>query len=113
MTAKIVIASAKRLIAVRQPWRKRYKIAEIRVPAWPIPTHHTKLTIAQPQPTGLLSPHNPIPSQTRYPIAPKRAMSNRFASPKAIYHSGGVGEIGRASCREGESVCEVEDASKK
>ena len=27
-------------------------MAEISVPAWPIPIHHTKLTIAKPQPIG-------------------------------------------------------------
>ena len=30
-------------------------------PAWPIPSQNTKLTMAQPQPTGLLLPHRPMP----------------------------------------------------
>jgi len=34
-------------------------MAEINVPAWPIPIHHTKLTIAKPQPTGMLIPQIP------------------------------------------------------
>src|SRR4051794_32071983 len=38
-TAKIVIASAKRLIDVRHCWRSRSNTAEINVPAWPMPTH--------------------------------------------------------------------------
>ena len=52
MTAKIVIASANRLIAVRQFCRSRNRIALISVPAWPIPTQKTKLTMGKPQATG-------------------------------------------------------------
>src|SRR5271165_7348143 len=36
-TANSVIASAKRLMEFRQDCRSRSRIAEIRVPAWPIP----------------------------------------------------------------------------
>ena len=61
MTAKMVIASAKRLIDVRQPCFSRSRIAEISVPAWPIPIHQTKLMIAKPQPTGMLMPQMPVP----------------------------------------------------
>ena len=31
------------------------------VPAWPIPIHQTKLTIANPQATGMLTPQMPTP----------------------------------------------------
>ena len=48
-TAKIVMASAKRLIEFRQFCRSSSRIAEISVPACPIPIHHTKLMIAKPQ----------------------------------------------------------------
>jgi hypothetical protein len=61
ITAKIVIASAKRLIEVRQFCRNRKRIAEISVPAWPMPTQNTKLTMSKPQPTGLLLPQTPTP----------------------------------------------------
>ncbi len=61
MTAKIVIASAKRLIDMRHFCRKSSRIAEMSVPAWPIPIHQTKLTIAKPQPTGMLTPQMPVP----------------------------------------------------
>ena len=54
MTAKIVIASAKRLIAVRHFWRNRNRIAVISVPAWPIPIQKTKLVMSQAQPTGMV-----------------------------------------------------------
>src|SRR3954470_19329812 len=51
-TAKIVIASAARLIDVRHFWRSRHRMAEIRVPAWPIPIQKTKLTMSHAQLTG-------------------------------------------------------------
>ena len=47
-TAKSVIASANRLIDVRHSWCSSSRIAEISVPAWPMPIHQTKLTIAKP-----------------------------------------------------------------
>ena len=61
MTAKIVMPSAKRLIDVRQPCLSSSRIAEISVPAWPMPIHQTKLMIAKPQPTGWLTPQIPVP----------------------------------------------------
>ena len=60
-TANSVIASAKRLIDVRHSWRSSSRIAEISVPAWPIPIHQTKLMIAKPQATGMLTPQMPTP----------------------------------------------------
>ena len=52
MTAKMVIASAARLIEVRHFWRKRKRIAEMSVPACPIPTQNTKFVMSHAQPTG-------------------------------------------------------------
>ena len=52
MTAKSVIASAARLIDVRHFWRVRKRIAEISVPAWPIPIQNTKLVMSHAQPSG-------------------------------------------------------------
>ena len=60
-TAKSVIASANRLIDVRQSCLRSSRIAEISVPAWPMPIHQTKLMIAKPQPTGTLTPQMPVP----------------------------------------------------
>ncbi len=60
-TAKIVMASAKRLMELRHSWRKSSRMAEISVPAWPIPIHHTKLVMAKPQPTGIMMPQIPTP----------------------------------------------------
>ena len=61
-TAKSVIASANRLMLVRHFWCISSRIAEISVPAWPMPIHHTKLTIAKPQATGWLIPQMPTPA---------------------------------------------------
>ena len=61
----MVIASAMRLIDVRQFWCSNNKIAEISVPAWPMPIHHTKLVIANPQATGMSMPQIPTPSTSR------------------------------------------------
>ena len=65
ITAKMVMASAARLIEVRQRWRSRNKMAEISVPAWPMPIHQTKLTIAQPHITGWFKPQTPTPVDIR------------------------------------------------
>ena len=65
ITAKMVIASAARLMDVRHFCLKRNRIAEISVPAWPIPTQNTKFTMAYPQPTGLLTPQVPTPQKIR------------------------------------------------
>ena len=54
ITAKIVIASAERLIDVRHFCRNRNRMAEISVPAWPIPIQNTKFVMSQAQPTGLV-----------------------------------------------------------
>jgi hypothetical protein len=49
MTAKIVIASAKRLIAVRHFWRNKKRTALMSVPAWPMSIHQTKFVMSQAQ----------------------------------------------------------------
>ena len=64
-TANSVIASAKRLIELRQVCLNSNKIAEISVPAWPIPIHHTKLMMAKPQATGTSMPQMPTPRSNR------------------------------------------------
>ena len=65
MTAKIVIASAARLTAVRQRWRSKKRIAEMSVPAWPMPIHQTKLMMAQPHMIGWPRPQMPTPLDMR------------------------------------------------
>jgi hypothetical protein len=44
-------------------------MAEISVPAWPIPTHQTKFTIAKPHATGTFTPQMPTPTASRYAMA--------------------------------------------
>ena len=65
ITAKMVMASAARLIEVRQFCLVRKRMAEIRVPAWPIPIQNTKLTMGQPHMTRLVLPQTPTPVDTR------------------------------------------------
>jgi hypothetical protein len=38
-------------------------MAEISVPAWPIPIHQTKLMMSYAQPTGMLLPQTPIAAE--------------------------------------------------
>ena len=54
-TANSVMASAKRLMELRQVCFSSSRMAEISVPAWPIPIHQTKLMMAKPQPTGMFN----------------------------------------------------------
>ena len=56
MTAKIVIASAERLIDVRHFCRNSSRMAEISVPAWPMPIQNTKLVMSNAQPTAVVEP---------------------------------------------------------
>ncbi len=71
ITANSVMASAERLMDVRHFCRNKNRIAEISVPAWPMPIQKTKFVMSQAQPTGRLLPHTPIPVDTRYvSIAP-------------------------------------------
>ena len=40
-------------------------MAEISVPAWPMPTQKTKLTMPKPHAAGWLLPHTPTPVRNR------------------------------------------------
>jgi hypothetical protein len=98
MTAKMVIASAERLIDVRHFWRKRNRIAEINVPAWPMPTQKTKLVMSHAQPTGWLRPQMPIPSQNSQETAtPSRLSSARDGRKKSHHPSGVLRSTGSAT----------------
>ena len=41
----------------------------MKVPAWPMPIHQTKFTIAKPQATGMLTPQIPTPRMSSQPMA--------------------------------------------
>ena len=60
------------------------------VPAWPMPIHQTKLTIANPQPTGSLTPQTPMPLRRRTPIAKSIPMVSRKPMPKPTTQKSGV-----------------------
>src|SRR5512132_4387777 len=68
-------------------------MALISVPAWPIPTQNTKLTIGMPQNTGFMLPNTPTTVQnSQVTPAPKRP-SMLSAIAKAMYQpSGGLGD---------------------
>src|SRR5690606_16641097 len=80
------IASAERLIANLHFWRNNKSTAEIRVPACPIPTHHTKLVISQAQPIVLFNPHVPIPVETVYAIEPTPHKKAANAIKNTVHH---------------------------
>jgi len=90
ITANKVIASANLFMDVRHFCRKRNNMADINVPAWPMPTQKTKFTIAHPQPTGTLTPQTPIPSQIRYKIMPSINNIIELEIVMATYHIFGV-----------------------
>jgi hypothetical protein len=89
-TAKSVMASAKRLIDVRHSWRSSSRMAEISVPACPIPIHHTKLVISKAHPTGALFPQTPTPfknnweTASRKPMVIRKAMKNPTIQPSGV-----------------------------
>ena len=89
-TAKIVIASAKRLMELRQVCLKSSRMAEISVPAWPIPIHQTKLMMAKPQATGCVMAQMPTPlrksqvTATSSTVAPAPAMPKMASQPSGV-----------------------------
>ena len=84
------MVSANLLMAFLQFCLNKCKIAEINVPAWPIPTHQTKLIIAHPQKTGLLIPHTPVPSQIKKPTLPIKIARREREKPNNNHHWIGV-----------------------
>src|ERR1700746_3611837 len=59
ITAKMVMASAERLMEVLHFCRKSSRMAEINVPACPMPTQNTKFVMSKAHPTLLFSPQMP------------------------------------------------------
>ena len=79
-TANIVIASANRLMEFRQLCLKSSRMAEISVPAWPIPIHQTKLMIAKPQATGCVMAQIPVPLRKSHVTATIRTPAIELAT---------------------------------
>src|SRR5215469_11239483 len=92
-TANRVMASANRLIDVRHFWFKRNKMAEINVPAWPMPIHQTKFTMANPQPMGMLMPQMPVPLMMSQPMAMVIIPSTLKAMPNPMNQPSEVGRV--------------------
>src|SRR5215510_8315134 len=89
-TANSVIASAKRLMLFRHFCRNRSRIAEISVPAWPMPTHHTKLVMSKAQPIVEFSPHTPTPVPIKYDVVNTPRARNELLTRNAHFHQRGI-----------------------
>src|SRR5205823_15073524 len=91
MTANSVIASAERLIDVRHFCRSKNKMAEMSVPACPIPIQKTKLVMSQAQQTGMLFPHTPTPVEIWYPMQKSPNVAALAVMVNATHHQRGAG----------------------
>src|SRR6266498_10144 len=89
-TANSVIASAKRLIEFRHDWFSSSRMAEMSVPAWPIPIHHTKFVIANPHITGLRMPQIPVPSTSSTADAHRNTSNSANPNVKHANQNSGV-----------------------
>src|ERR1019366_4306249 len=104
-TAKIVIASAKRLIELRQPCLNSSRIAEISVPAWPMPIHQTKLMMANPHATGMVMPQMPTPTRNSQHTAVSSSVATAPPTPNKANQPSGV--CGVSTMREIFSVTDL------
>src|SRR5437899_11416778 len=75
---------------VRHVCLSRSRMAEMSVPAWPIPIHQTKFVISNAQPTGMLLPQMPIPFTHRYVSDTSSRPVRRNAEPKPSHQPIGV-----------------------
>jgi hypothetical protein len=83
------MASAKRAMALRQRARRRNKMAEISVPAWPMPTQKTKLMMPKPHATGRLLPQVPMPKYSVQPMQKVPMASAVMVTARATYQARG------------------------
>ncbi len=84
------MASAKRLMAFRQPCLNNSKMAEISVPAWPMPIHQTKLMMANPQATGCVMAQMPTPLRNSQVTATNSTVAPPPANVKSANQPIGV-----------------------
>ena len=68
-------------------------MAEISVPAWPIPIHQTKLVIAKAQATGILIPHIPTPRYSRYSNSDHKNASSSSETENSPNQKAGVRRV--------------------
>ena len=89
-TANSVMASANRLMELRQRWLSSSRMAEISVPAWPIPIHHTKFVMANPHITGVRMPQMPTPLASSSATASRNSSSRPKPTAKQANQKTGV-----------------------
>src|ERR1035437_7532595 len=92
-TAKMVMASAKRLIELRQPCLNRSRMAEISVPAWPMPIHQTKLMMAKPHATGCVMAQMPTPLRKSQVRATSNIVASAPPTPNRANQPSGVSGV--------------------
>src|SRR5208337_936932 len=90
-TAKRVMASAARLRLDRHFWRNRKRIAEIKVPACPIPTQNTNVPMGRPQPTVWFMPQMPSPVEMTYAVQSAPIKPTVPQTRNASHHQSGAG----------------------
>src|SRR5215471_18925322 len=90
-TAKSVIASLNRLMLVRHFCRNRNRIAEISVPACPMPIQKTKFVMSNAHATGMFEPHTPTPVEIRYVAASTPPIKSDEVMRNAGHHQYGCG----------------------
>ena len=78
-------------------------MAEMNVPAWPIPIHQTKLVIPNAQATGMLLPQTPMPVDDRVRDRRRRGPASRAPVTAS---AGRIQRGGAASTRREELVGE-------
>ena len=89
-TANSVMASANRLMELRHLWFSSNRMAEISVPAWPIPIHHTKFVMAKPHITGVRMPQIPTPSASSVTTAHRNSSNRPKPTEKQAIQKSGV-----------------------
>jgi hypothetical protein len=74
------------------------RMAEMSVPAWPMPIHHTKLMMPKAQATGMLLPQVPTPFRNVTPMATTSSTVSAEQIPTSIHHPRpGAASTGRSS----------------
>src|SRR5689334_12249091 len=70
--------------------RNSNRMAEISVPAWPIPTHQTKLVMSKAQPMVEFSPQTPTPVEIKYVVVNTPSSRNELLTRNAHFHHQGM-----------------------
>jgi len=65
-------------------------MAEISVPAWPMPIHQTKLMMSMPQAMGIVIPQTPMPLKSRKAVATSSPCRSRKEIVKPTNQPHGV-----------------------